>query len=163
MMNSADKMQNFLNVYLTQKPRGKSIPPNASLDFLTAEIEKIIQGDLTGFLELCRDTQYDDKVLVYNALKAKALTRSGLTFQTPEGKSIGESMDAVIAFIKDPLHNEEVIKIKARIENSYGTKKPSTVKAKPPVATKEVETKTTEVKKGRKPKSKGDSNSKKVE
>lgn len=118
MMHSVEKMRNFLNVYQTQKPGGKSIPPNATADFLTAEIEKIVESDLTGFINLVKDTRYDEKVLIYNALKAKALHREGLTFKLPEGDIIGETMDSVIAFLKDPVNSEEVIKLKSRIENS---------------------------------------------
>jgi len=118
MMHSVEKMRNFLNVYQTQKPGGKSLPPNAGSDFLTAEIEKIVEGDLTGFLNLTKDDRYEEKVLIYNALKARALHREGLTFKLPEGIVIGDTMESVISFMKNPVNNEEVIKLKARIENS---------------------------------------------
>lgn len=118
MDDSPTKMKDFLNVYYTVKPGGKQVPPTAKMDFLIAEIEKLIEEDLTGFLNLCRDDQYETKVLIYNALKARALEREGMTFKTPEGTIIGDNMGAVINFLKDPANSDEVIKIKGRTENA---------------------------------------------
>ena len=116
--SSIEKMKNFLNVYNTQKPGGKSVPPNASQDFLIAEIEKIIDNDLDSFLGLARDKHYDKKILIFNALKAGALLRIGMTYKTPEEIVIGDNLQTVISYLDNPENNEEVIKIKTRIENS---------------------------------------------
>tara|TARA_R110000803_G_scaffold71102_3_gene134148 strand:- start:2474 stop:3340 length:867 start_codon:yes stop_codon:yes gene_type:complete len=114
----AQKMIDFLNVYYTQKPGGKQVPPNAKIKFLIAEIEKLIESDLTGFLEISKDASYDEKVLIYSAMKAGALERDGMTFKTPEGTIIGDNIGLVLNFLADPLNSEEVIKIKGRIENT---------------------------------------------
>jgi hypothetical protein len=116
--HSVGKMKDFLNVYYTIKPGGKQIPPNASQDFCIAELEKLVESDLSAFLDIVRDANYDDKVLVHNALTAKALLRDGLTFKTPEGTIIGENMDSVISFLNNDKNSEEVIKIKGRIDNA---------------------------------------------
>jgi hypothetical protein len=116
--SSVSKMKDFLNVYYTIKPGGKQIPLNATQDFCIAEMEKLVEADLGGFLDIVRDNQYDEKVLVHNALRAKALIREGLMFKTPEGTVIGDNMGAVINFLKDDKNTEEVIKIKSRTENA---------------------------------------------
>jgi hypothetical protein len=116
--NSPQKMKDFLNVYYTLKPGGKSVAPNAKQDFLIAEIEKIIDTDLTDFLRLAKDPDYDKKVLVFSALKARALHREGMVFKTEEGRELGNSVEAVISFMDNPENTEEVLKIKARIENA---------------------------------------------
>jgi hypothetical protein len=116
--NSPTKMKNFLNVYYTQKPGGKQVPPNAKKEFLIAEIEKLIEVDLIGFLNLAKDKDYDKKVLIFTAQRAGALVREGLTFKTPEGTVIGDSLQEAITFFDNPKNNEEVIKVKARIDNS---------------------------------------------
>jgi len=128
MMSSSEKMRNFLSVYLTQTPSGKSIPPNASTDFLTAEIEKVIESDLSGYLKVARDKDFSSKVLIYNALRARALEREGLTFKTPEGTVIGDTLESVIVYMNDPRNNEEVIKMKGRIENSTSVKSTASLK-----------------------------------
>ena len=111
-------MKNFLNVYYTQKPGGKQVPPNAKREFLIAEIEKLIEVDLLGFLKLVDDTDYDKKVLIFTAQRAGALVREGMTFKIPDGAVIGDSLQEVITFFDNPANSEEVIKLKARIENS---------------------------------------------
>jgi hypothetical protein len=116
--SSLTKMKDFLNVYYTQKPGGKSVPVNASQEFLIAEIEKIIEGDLTGFLTLCKDKNYEKKVLIWNAMRASALRREGMMFVLPDGAEIGENMQSVIAFLDNPANSDEVIKMKARIDNA---------------------------------------------
>jgi len=116
--DSASKMSNFLNVYYTQRPGGKQVPPTAKREFLIVEIEKLIEQDLTGFLDLARDDKYDAKVLIYNALKTGALERDGMTFKTPEGTIIGDNMGLVLNFLADPKNTEEVMQIKGRIENA---------------------------------------------
>ena len=116
--NSPTKMKDFLNVYYTQKPGGKQVPPNAKKEFLIAEIEKLIEGDLLGFLKLADDKDYDKKVLIFTAQRAGALVREGMTFKIPDGAVIGDNLQEVITFFDNPANSEEVIKIKARIDNA---------------------------------------------
>ena len=116
--NSPTKMKDFLNVYYTQKPGGKQVPPNAKKEFLIAEIEKLIENDLITFLKLAEDKDYEKKVLIFNAQKAGALVREGMTFKLPGGTVIGDNLQEVITFFDNPTNSEEVIKIKARIDNS---------------------------------------------
>lgn len=117
--HSAEKMRDFLNVYNTIRPGGKQVAPNAKAGFCIAEMERLIIQDLSGFLDLVRDEQYTAKVLVHNALAARALIRDGMVFKTADNKTvIGETMGSVLDFLANPKNSEEVIKIKGRIENS---------------------------------------------
>jgi hypothetical protein len=116
--SSPEKMKDFLSVYYTMKPGGKQVAPNAKQDFLIAEIDKIMEADLATFLKLAKDPSYDKKVLVHNALQARAIKRVGMTFTTPEDVEIGTSLESVIAFMDNPANSDEVIRIKARIENA---------------------------------------------
>ena len=100
------------------KPGVKQVAPNAKQKFLISEIEKIVDSDLTTFLKLSKDPNYDKKVLINNALKARAIKRNGLLFTTPEDIPIGNNLEAVVAYMDDPVNSEEVIRIKTRIENT---------------------------------------------
>ena len=116
--HSPEKMKDFLSIYYTMKPGGKQVAPNAKQKFLISEIEKIVEADLSTFLKLSRDPNYDKKVLINNALKARAIKRNGLLFTTPEDIPIGNNLEAVVAYMDNPINNEEVIRIKTRIENA---------------------------------------------
>jgi hypothetical protein len=118
IMDSPTKMRNFLNVYFYNKPGRKSIAPDASKEFLQVETEKVLDNDVKGFIEVLQDKDYDTKILIYNALQARAIERDGLTFKTTEGLVIGNNLKEAASFFKDSINNEEVLRIKARIENN---------------------------------------------
>jgi hypothetical protein len=116
--DSATKMRDFLNVYFFTRKGGKAIAPNAKLEFLVGETEKVLEKDVKGFIDTLGDKDYDVKVLIYQALKARAITREGLVYKTTEGESIGDNLEEAIAYFSNPINNEEIFKIKARIENA---------------------------------------------
>ena len=116
--SSPTKMKEFLNVYYTQKPGGKSVPSNAKQEFLIAEIEKVIEVDLSGFLTLANDKEFEKKVLIYSGLKFKAILREGMNYKTPEGTIMGVNLQEAIAFLDNPSNSDEVIRIKGRIETA---------------------------------------------
>ena len=116
--SSPSKMKEFLNVYYTQKPGGKSVPPNAKQEFLIAEVEKLLEVDLDGFLSLAKDKDFDKKVLVYSGLTSKAIVREGMEYKTPEGTSMGVNLQEAISFLDNPAHSDDVIRIKSRIETA---------------------------------------------
>ena len=118
MDSSPEKLKDFLSVYYTIKPGGKTIPVAAKLDFLIAETEKIVENDMSTFLDIVNDKDYDTKVMITKALRAKALEREGSAFRTPEGKTIGQNLKEAISFLTNPLYSEEVIKIQSRIDNA---------------------------------------------
>lgn len=118
IMDSPTKMRNFLNVYFFTRKGGKTIAPNATKEFLQVETEKVLEKDVKGFISTLEDKSYDTKVLIYQALKARAITREGLVYTTTEGDNIGDSLEEAIAFFDNPVNNEEIFKIKARIENA---------------------------------------------
>jgi len=118
LLDSATKMKNFLGVYNSTKPGTKKIAPNASLEFLQIETEKALEENMSSFIEILRDKNYDTKILINQAMTAKALVREGLTYKTLEGLTIGDSLQDVVGFFGNKVNTEEVLKIKARIENS---------------------------------------------
>jgi hypothetical protein len=118
MMDSPTKMRDFLNVYNSAKPGTKSVAKNAKKEFLQAELEKLIKGDVSGFISLATDENYDTKLLIFKALQARAIERDGTDYVIPGGGAIGYNLNDVVGYIQNPANNEQVLKIKARIENA---------------------------------------------
>jgi hypothetical protein len=118
MMDSPTKLRDFLNVYYFVRPGGKTVAPNAKLEFLQGEVESIIEKNTKEFLDVCNDVSYDTKVLIYRALESRALNREGLTYKTTEGKKVGDNLNEAIAFFDNVKNNEEILRIKSRIENT---------------------------------------------
>jgi len=113
MENSDTRLRNFFKVYGT-----KRVPADATKDWMVAEIDNIIETDITGFLAIVEDSKYDDKILISEALDVKALfkTSKGL-YELPGGKIIG-TLDETIDFLRDGKNSDILLTIKARIEAS---------------------------------------------
>jgi hypothetical protein len=118
IMDSSTKLRNFLNVYYHTRKGTKKVTANSSLEFLQVETEKVLEKDIDGFISTLEDPSYETKVLIYKALEARALTREGLTYKTTEGLVIGDNLQEVVSFFDNDVNNEEILRIKARIENA---------------------------------------------
>ncbi len=111
MENSDTRLRNFFKVYGT-----KRVPADATKDWMVAEIDTIIENDLNGFLAIVDDANYDDKILISEALDVKALFRKAdNTYELPGGKNLG-TLDETIKFLKDSRNSDTLLTIKARIE-----------------------------------------------
>lgn len=111
LTSSESKMRNFLRVW------GKKPSNGATREFMEAEIDKIIEQSLDEFLAIIKDSNYEHRLFIEDALEAKALTKVGRTaYALPGGDKIGGSLQEAIDWIKDPKNSEEVLTIKVRIE-----------------------------------------------
>lgn len=118
IMDSPTKMRDFLNVYNSSKPGTKSVPKNAKKEFLVTEVEKIITSNTSEFLNTINDDNYDTKLLIYSALISRAIIREGTDYVIEGKGTIGYNLNEVVDYIKNPANNEDVLKVKARIENT---------------------------------------------
>ena len=108
--NSVTELQNILTIY------GKKTD-NSDLQWLNAEVDKIIEKDLDGFIRIIKDEDRDLKVLIEKAISCKSLLRpSRTTYKLPGGDLIGSSLNETVEWFKDPENSEAVMKIKAQIE-----------------------------------------------
>ena len=87
-------------------------------EFLVTEVEKIITEDTSGFLSTINDDQYSTKLLIYNALVARAIGREGTDYVIEGKGTIGYNLNEVVDYMNNPANNEDVLKVKARIENA---------------------------------------------
>lgn len=101
---------------------GKKVSANAKLDYLNAEVQKIVDVKPEQFNNLVEDMNFEMKTFVANAERAGIIikTKSGYKTQddlpvTGSGKSA--SIDNVVAFLLDPVNNEVRELITARLDN----------------------------------------------
>jgi hypothetical protein len=118
MDSSADKMKDFLFVYYLHKKKAKRPPRDASVDWLKAEIQKIIDEDLTLFLEITSDSGYDTKLLITKSVDSGALTRERHQYFIPgDEKPIG-TLAEIIDFLDDDRNQEVKMKLIHHVENT---------------------------------------------
>ncbi len=108
-------MVDFLTVYYQNKP-GKRVPDGANPDWLEAELDKIIENDIDGFLLVSNDPEYDTKLFITKAIRSKAIVKVNGAYQLPDGEIIADTLSTLIVCLKDEVNSESYMQIKARIE-----------------------------------------------
>ena len=118
MDSSADKMKDFLFVYYLHKKEAKRPPKNATVDWLKSEVQKVIDEDLTLFLEISNDSHYDTKLLITKSVDAGALKREKHQYYIPgDEKPIGTLTDT-IEFLDDDRNQEVKMKMIHHVNNT---------------------------------------------
>jgi hypothetical protein len=110
-------MSDFLTVYYQNKP-GKRVPQGAQAEWLEAELDKLIEEDVDGFLAISSDTEYENKLIINKAMMARAITKNDGKYYLPEGNGvIANSIDDLVLWIKDGRNSDELQQIKVRIQD----------------------------------------------
>lgn len=118
LKESKDDMIDFLKIY------GKRVSANSKQAFLMAEILKIIENDIHGFLGIIRDKEnYELKLLIAEAVECQALIKQGRKYHLPGGDDLcgpGEipTLDTAIQYLKSPANQEILLMLKARVNNT---------------------------------------------
>lgn len=116
MSESRDLMMDFLTTYYYKIP-GKRVPEGAKIEWLQAEIDKIIEDDLDGFLKIVVDPDREHKLLIGKALNKRILAKEGSTYSFFQGAIIARNLDNLLLWFKDPRNSEEVTKIEAKVNS----------------------------------------------
>ena len=118
---SAKKMKEFLGIYHMEKKSLKVVPQDATKEFLSSEIKKIIDSDKETAYKIIKDEDSAIKLMILRAMVAGAITKEGVgTFSiVGDGEKYGYA-DFIghLKFLKettDPLYQ--------KIEAQINTKK----------------------------------------
>lgn len=112
---SHTKMFEFLSVYWLENKNAKRPSIDSSVDWLKAEINKLIEDNLDEMLNVM-NSNYEEKLIIHNGMKCGALRRVGTTFMFADGTPIGNSIMEAILYLRDERHNEEKLRLIAQIE-----------------------------------------------
>lgn len=105
-----EDMGNFLKVH------GKRPAPNATTEWLEAEIGKIIDTRPELFLDTLKDTNFKMKAFIDDCVVKKALTKSGSKYLLMGGDIIGYSLEETIEYLQKPENQEVYISLKSKLE-----------------------------------------------
>jgi hypothetical protein len=114
--DSVDKMKSVLSIL------GKSFNDNKniSIDSLRANIRRVMEDPLLSnkFVDIVNDPYFSERVLIDNALKARALMKSGKNgYKLPKGEEpIADDTKEMIDWILNPKNSVKVETIKSQIE-----------------------------------------------
>lgn len=111
--DSLEQMKAFLKVY-----GRNNIPHTADINFLIAELGKIIESDVDGYLMVANDPSFDMKSFIADAISCKAIEKDGkAALKFKGGDRFADTQADAIAFFKDPANADIYLKVKAQIEN----------------------------------------------
>lgn len=120
---SQTKLYDFLSIYSLQNPKAKRPDSEANTEAMVAQAQEIIDNDITGYLDIADDPEYDMKLLIHRAIGAEAIVKkyTSKDYSTPEGKHLGNNLEQVVKNLRDPDYQEDYLRIKAVV--SATTKK----------------------------------------
>lgn len=124
--NEPSKMVSILKI------AGKQVSPDKykDSDFLRAELSDLLKSQTVGknsglkeFLSIVNDENFDIKVLISDAVRAKALTipvrKPEIQYELPDGERLG-NISTTIAKLKDPEYHQVYLKLQAQVKTSQG-------------------------------------------
>lgn len=114
---SKKKLYDFLVMF------GKKPHKDSALEFLKAEVYKVLDEKPISYKKIIDDKNYETKVFINDALTAGGLklahgTKSTYTLGYGSEDVIGRTLDDTINFLKDKKNSSFVLEIQARIENA---------------------------------------------
>lgn len=119
--NSAEKMTDFLYVYYLTKKEAKKPPRNGTVDWLKAEVGKIIKNDLTIYLAILDDPDYNLKLLIQRSVDSGALLKDKHRYTFPGADSSVGNLEELIAYLDDEKNQTERMKLMKHVEEKMAT------------------------------------------
>jgi hypothetical protein len=118
--SSVKKMRDFLSIYWMTKRTTKEVPLDATKEFLTTEIKKLIDSDKEGVYNVITDSNLQLKLFIAKGIRAGAIVKEGVgTYYTTGNVDNKYSLEEFIGHVKflkestDPIY----LKIEAQINS----------------------------------------------
>ena len=119
--SSAVKMTDFLYVYYLTKKEAKKPPRNGTIDWLKAEIGKIIKNDLNTYLTILDDPDYNLKLLIQRSVDSGALLKDRHIYSFPGADESVGNLEQLIEFLDDEKNQTERMKLMKMVEEKMAT------------------------------------------
>lgn len=112
-----EEMSNFLRIY------GKRVPVDASLKWLQDELGKLIDENLTAFLDIAKDADRKTRLLILDAVEAGIIAKDGRKYFLQGGEPLASPgevplMEAAVKFLKLKKNQDILLDIKGRLETA---------------------------------------------
>jgi hypothetical protein len=114
------KMYDFLSVYWMQNSKSKRPSEGADTDVYTGMLQEIIENDVTGFLKVAKDKNYQTKILILKALSVGLIHKEPLRREytmADSGRYLGKDIDQIVQNILTPEFNDDLLRIEAVIKS----------------------------------------------
>lgn len=109
---STTEMANVLKVM------GKRAGADASVDFIEAQLDKIVTDNPKGFLETVDDPTFELRAFIDDCLKERVLVKNGTKYTLPGGDVVGFTLEQAIEYLQNPDNQEVYIDLKGKLSIS---------------------------------------------
>tara|TARA_R110002012_G_scaffold100312_1_gene238942 strand:+ start:10385 stop:11263 length:879 start_codon:yes stop_codon:yes gene_type:complete len=109
---STTEMANVLKVM------GKRAGADASVDFIEAQLDKIVTDNPRGFLETVDDPTFELRAFIDDCLKERVLVKNGTKYTLPGGDVVGFTLEQAIEYLQNPDNQEVYIDLKGKLSIS---------------------------------------------
>lgn len=123
MENSIDKMHEFLYLYWLKNKGALKPNANPTMDYCKVQINRIIEEDKRGFLDVFTSVNIKDELLIYKSIENGLVEYDGKIFLNFEGIQIGKTIDDVVYFYNDGRNSAEKLKLKASLKEKISNEK----------------------------------------
>jgi hypothetical protein len=100
LKSSATKMKEFLGTYLMETKSTKQVPADASKEWLSKEIKKVIESDISTMLNLIDDKDASIKHLILKGITVGAITKEGRNNYNIPGEGVSYMLDELVKYLK---------------------------------------------------------------
>lgn len=101
LKGSATRMKEVLGTYLMETKSTKQVPADASKEWLSTELKKVIESDINVFLKLMDDKDSSIKYLILKGIRVGAITKEGRNSYTIPGEGVSYMLDEIVKYLKE--------------------------------------------------------------
>ncbi len=111
-LKGIEEMRNVLKVFGTKPSK------DATVDFVEAQISKMIEENPAKFLEIVDDPYFKIKVFIEDCIEYRHLIKNGSKYILPGGDVIGLSLEETIQYLSNPKNQDVYLSLKSKLEKS---------------------------------------------
>jgi len=114
--NSERKLKALLTLYYQVKNQAKRVPANATMSFLSTEVYKLLKNDTKTVYEIIKDSDFDERVLVSQAVAAGVINKLSASEYQITGEEDKFNLRELLHFLKLKKNQAVRTKIEAQLE-----------------------------------------------
>ena len=100
------------------KVMGKRAGDESSIDFVEAQLDKIVTEDPQDFINTVEDPTFKMRAFIDDCLAARVLVKNGTKYQLPGGDTVGYTLEQTIEYLQNPDNQEVYLDLKGKMSIS---------------------------------------------
>ncbi|RKZ78438.1 MAG: hypothetical protein DRQ35_05985 [Gammaproteobacteria bacterium] len=121
--NNSTKMREFVGIYLASHRKIKTVPSDASKEWLMKELSDIIAESPTGYLDMTKDPHFSMKAFILSAVSVGAIEKSGVNKYVIPGETIAWGLNELVEYLEQLRENSDDVYLKIKAQISMKSKK----------------------------------------